>query len=157
FHQLRFFEWLANLEPTWYTAVPTMHAAVVDRAPDHRAGVENHRLRFVRSSSAALPAPVLEGLERTFGVPVIEAYGMTEAAHQMASNRLAADLRRAGSVGQAAGPEIAVIDRTGEPLPADEIGEVAIRGENVFAGYEANPEANEAAFVNGWFRTGDEG
>jgi oxalate---CoA ligase len=157
FHQLRFFEWLADLEPTWYTAVPTMHAAVVARAGDHQAEVGNHRLRVVRSSSAALPAPVLEGLEETFGVPVIEAYGMTEAAHQMASNRLARDMRKAGTVGRAAGPEIAVLDASGEPLPAGEIGEIAIRGENVFSGYEANPEANEAAFVNGWFRTGDEG
>ncbi|HWQ02112.1 MAG TPA: AMP-binding protein [Gaiellaceae bacterium] len=157
FHQLHFFDWLDELKPTWYTAVPTMHAAVVARARDRRETLTDHRLRLIRSSSASLPVPVLEGLEETFGVPVIEAYGMTEAAHQMASNRLPPEQRKPGTVGPPAGPEIAVLDESGDLLPAGEIGEVVIRGENVFSGYEANPEANEAAFVNGWFRTGDEG
>lgn len=157
FHQLRFFDWLDELAPTWYTAVPTMHAAVIGRAADHADSLSRHRLRFVRSSSAALPVPVFESLERTFGVPVIEAYGMTEAAHQMASNPLPPGRRKPGTVGRAAGPELAVLDRAGNLLEPGATGEVAIRGANVFAGYESNPEANEAAFTDGWFRTGDEG
>jgi oxalate---CoA ligase len=157
FHQLHVFEWFDELAPTWYTAVPTMHAAVLARAPHHAGPVEQHRLRFIRSSSAALPVPVLEGLERTFGVPVVEAYGMTEAAHQMASNPLPPGGRKPGTVGRAAGPEVAVLDADGRVLPPGEIGEVAVRGPNVFDGYEANPDANDAAFTDGWFRTGDEG
>jgi acyl-CoA synthetase (AMP-forming)/AMP-acid ligase II/thioesterase domain-containing protein len=157
FHQLRFFDWLDELKPTWYTAVPTMHAAVLSRAQAHRKTVAHHRLRFIRSSSAALPVSVLEGLEGAWGVPVIEAYGMTEAAHQMASNLLPPGVRKPGTVGRAAGPEIAILDESGGLLPPGEVGEVAIRGANVFSGYEANPEANAIAFSNGWFRTGDEG
>jgi acyl-CoA synthetase (AMP-forming)/AMP-acid ligase II len=128
FHQLRFIDWLADLKPTWYTAVPTMQAAVVARARDHQETLANHRLRLIRSSSAVLPVPVLEGLEETFRVPVIEAYGMTEAAHQMASNRLPPGIRRPGTVGPAAGPEVAVLDESGDLLPSGELGEVAIRG-----------------------------
>jgi acyl-CoA synthetase (AMP-forming)/AMP-acid ligase II/thioesterase domain-containing protein len=157
FHQLRFFEWLDELDPTWYTAVPTMHAAVLARAQEQVATLGRRRLRLIRSSSAALPVPVLEGLEAAFGAPVIEAYGMTEAAHQMASNPLPPEIRKPGTVGRPVGLEIAILDRAGDRLPVGEVGEVAIRGANVFSGYEANPEANEAAFTDGWFRTGDEG
>jgi oxalate---CoA ligase len=157
FHQVRFFEWLEELKPTWYTAVPTMHSAVLTRVRDRGQPLPRHRLRLARSASAALPAPVLEGLEEILGVPVIEAYGMTEAAHQMSSNPLPPAVRKPGSVGLPAGPEIAVLDHSGHVLDAGEVGEVAIRGTNVFGGYESNPQANAAAFVNGWFRTGDEG
>jgi oxalate---CoA ligase len=156
FHQLRFFEWLDEFAPTWYTAVPTMHAAVLARAHEHAATLGRNRLRLIRSSSASLPVPVLEGLEATFGVPVIEAYGMTEAAHQIASNPTSG-VRKPGTVGRATGLEVAILDRGGARLPEGEIGEVAIRGPSVFSGYEANPDANEAAFTDGWFRTGDEG
>ena len=96
-------------------------------------------------------------MEETFGVPVIEAYGMTEATHQMASNPLPPAPRFAGSVGIAAGPEIAIMDADGTLLPAGSIGEVVIRGPNVTRGYENNPSANASAFHDGWFRTGDEG
>ena len=96
-------------------------------------------------------------LEKTFGVPVIESYGMTEAAHQMASNPLPPRPRKPGSVGIAAGPEVAILDGDGEVLGVGEVGEVSIRGPNVTLGYEANPEANAKAFTNGWFRTGDQG
>lgn len=157
FQAPRFLDWLRQLEPTWYTAVPTMHQAVLARLTDAPAAGRGHRLRFARSSSAALPVPVLEGLEAALGVPVVEAYGMTEAAHQMASNPLPPGVRVPGSVGRPAGPEIAILDEAGLELAAGEVGEVAIRGPNVFAGYAANPEANEDAFANGWFRTGDEG
>jgi oxalate---CoA ligase len=150
---------LASLDewaPTWYSAVPTMHQSVLAVARDN-GGRPKHRLRFIRSSSAGLPPSVLDGLESIFGVPVIEAYGMTEAAHQMTSNRLPPAERRRGSVGQAAGPEITVLGPEGEELPAGEVGEVAIRGENVFAGYLGDVEATTAALSDGWFRTGDEG
>jgi acyl-CoA synthetase (AMP-forming)/AMP-acid ligase II/thioesterase domain-containing protein len=149
-----FAERLSALGVTWFTAVPTMHQAILDHA---RPNGRPTGLRFVRSSSAALPPPVLTGLERAFGCPVVEAYGMTEAAHQMASNPLPPAERKPGSVGLPAGPEIAILSPAGGRLPAGEVGEVAIRGENVFDGYHANPDANSEAFTGGWFRTGDEG
>jgi oxalate---CoA ligase len=153
----RFFGWFAEIRPTWYTAVPTMHQTLLELAPRFRDQIAQGRLRFIRSSSASLPPPVMRDLEAAFGVPVIEAYGMTEAAHQMAANPLPPRPRFAGSVGIAAGPEIAVMDDAGNLLPADTAGEIVIRGPNVTAGYENNQEANDRAFTNGWFRTGDEG
>ena len=99
----------------------------------------------------------MEELERVFGVPVLESYGMTEASHQMASNPLPPGKRFAGSVGVAAGPEVAIMNEAGELLQANALGEVVIRGRNVTAGYENNPEANARAFTNGWLRTGDQG
>ena len=113
--------------------------------------------RFVRSSSAALPVGVLDDLEGAFDVPVIEAYGMTEAAHQMTSNPLPDQVRKPGTVGKAAGPDVAVLDDRGQVLPAGATGEVAIKGATVMSGYVDNPAANQASFVDGWFRTGDQG
>ena len=152
-----FFDWLDAFAPTWYTAVPTMHQAVLGRAPRHADVIARRPLRLVRSSSASLPVSVLEGLEAAFGAPVIEAYGMTEAAHQMASNPLPPLGRKPGSVGRATGIDIAILDVDGTPRQAGEVGEVAIRGATVFDGYEANPDANARAFVDGWFLTGDQG
>jgi acyl-CoA synthetase (AMP-forming)/AMP-acid ligase II len=157
FNAFRFFAWLDEARPTWYTAVPTMHQAILQRASRHTDSIENSRLRFIRSSSSSLPPQVMDELERTFGVPVIESYGMTEASHQMASNPLPSRPRYAGSVGVAAGPEIGIMDEAGNLMPPRELGEVVIRGRNVTAGYENNPEANAKAFTNGWFRTGDQG
>jgi oxalate---CoA ligase len=157
FDGVRFLDWLVELDPTWYTGVPTMHEAVLERARLNPDAIGRSRLRLIRSSSAALPAPVLEGLEQTFGCPVIEAYGMTEASHQMTSNRLSPAARKPGSVGPAAGPEVVVLDETGHVLPRGAVGEVAVRGPSVFRGYDHNPEANAEAFSDGWFRTGDEG
>ena len=157
FNALKFFSWLDEIRPTWYTAVPTMHQAILARADRNAEILRRSRLRFIRSSSASLPPQVMADLERVFRVPVIESYGMTEAAHQMASNPLPPRPRKAGSVGIAAGPEIAILNEEGRPLAPEEIGEVAIRGPNVTPGYEANPEANSKAFTNGWFRTGDQG
>lgn len=151
FDAFRFHRWVDELEPTYYSAVPTMHQMVLARAPEPRPT----SLRFVRSSSASLPPPVFERLRRLFGVPVIEAYGMTEASHQMASNPL--DRQKVGSVGLATGIEITILDAKGHVLPPGEKGEVAIKGPTVVDGYENNPAANEAAFTDGWFRTGDEG
>ena len=158
FNAFRFFEWLDAFEPTWYTAVPTMHQLVLSRATRHAEALARANLRFVRSSSAPLPPVVLERIEETFGAPMIEAYGMTEASHQMAAQPLPPGLRKPGSVGRATGIEIAILDPAGDPLPPGGRGEVSIRGASVTAGYEANPEANADAFTEaGWFRTGDEG
>jgi acyl-CoA synthetase (AMP-forming)/AMP-acid ligase II len=157
FNGFKFFNWFAAADPSWYTAVPTMHQAILGIAERRAGGVDSGRLRFIRSSSASLPPQVMTQLEAVFGVPVIEAYGMTEAAHQMASNPLPPLPRYAGSVGLAAGPEIAIMGDGDRLLPAGETGEVVIRGRNVTAGYENNPEANAKAFTGGWFRTGDQG
>ncbi len=156
FNALRFFPWLQEARPTWYTAVPTMHQAILTRAGQHKHAIAANPLRFLRSSSSSMPPRVIAELEATFGAPLIEAYGMTEAAHQMASNPLNG-VRKPGSVGVAAGPEIAIIDESGRVRGAGEIGEVVIRGANVTAGYENNPKANDEAFTGGWFRTGDQG
>jgi acyl-CoA synthetase (AMP-forming)/AMP-acid ligase II len=104
-----------------------------------------------------MPTQVIAELEKVFGAPLIESYGMTEAAHQMASNPLPPAKRIPGSVGIAAGPEVAIMDDDGNLLPPGTIGEVVIRGENVTVGYENNEKANATAFTNGWFRTGDQG
>jgi acyl-CoA synthetase (AMP-forming)/AMP-acid ligase II len=114
-------------------------------------------LRLIRSSSASLPPPVFNALETTFGVPVIEAYGMTEASHQMTSNPLPPRPRKPGSVGVPLGLEVAIMDNAGELLAPSSIGEIVIRGPNVTSGYENNPTANAESFTNGWFRTGDQG
>jgi acyl-CoA synthetase (AMP-forming)/AMP-acid ligase II len=157
FNAFKFFGWMEGLKPSWYTAVPTMHQAILQLAGRNKAVIENGRLRFVRSSSASLPPQVMTALEEAFGVPVIEAYGMTEASHQMASNPLPPRARFSGCVGIAAGPEIGVMDTEGGLLAAGELGEIVIRGRNVTSGYENNPKANAENFVNGWFRTGDQG
>jgi acyl-CoA synthetase (AMP-forming)/AMP-acid ligase II len=157
FYAPRFFEWMAAFHPTWYTAVPTMHQSILARTEENRATIRQHPLRFVRSSSASLPPQVMAGLETAFGVPVVEAYGMTEAAHQMASNPLPPGLRKPGTVGLPAGPEVGIMNEAGHLLRSGDIGEIVIRGPNVTSGYENNPKANQAAFTGNWFRTGDQG
>jgi acyl-CoA synthetase (AMP-forming)/AMP-acid ligase II len=156
FNALKFFAEMEEAEPTWYTAVPTMHQAILTRAARNKEVIALHPLRFVRSSSSSLPPTVIGELEAVFKCPVIEAYGMTEATHQMAANPLNG-VRKPGSVGLAAGPEIAIMDEAGRLLGRGETGEVVIRGASVTAAYENNPKANAEAFVNGWFRTGDQG
>ena len=157
FNALRFFAWMEESEATWYTAVPTMHQAILARAGRNAAIIGGSRLRLVRSSSSSLPPTVMAELESVLGAPVIEAYGMTEAAHQMASNPLPPGVRKPGSVGPAAGPEVAVMGAGGALVETGVSGEVVIRGPNVTRGYARNPEANAAAFHAGWFRTGDQG
>lgn len=156
FDALRFFRLLDEERPSWYTAVPTMHQTILSRAERNAEIIQRAKLRFIRSSSASLPGPVMQAMEATFGCPLVESYGMTEAAHQMASNPLHGT-RKPGAVGLPAGPEVRIMTDDGEFLPQGEIGEVVIRGPNVTAGYEANPDANAKAFTNGWFRTGDQG
>ena len=157
FNALRFFGWLDDAHATWYTAVPTMHQAILSRAERNKEAIGRANLRFIRSSSASLPPQVFAELEDVFKVPVVEAYAMTEASHQMCSNPLPPGERKPGSVGPAAGPEVAILDDAGELLPAGAVGEIAIRGSNVTAGYVNNDAANATAFTNGWFRTGDQG
>jgi oxalate---CoA ligase len=157
FNALRFFAWLDEVKPTWYTAVPTMHQAILARVGRNAESARAANLRFIRSSSASLPPQVMQGLEEAFGCPVIEAYGMTEASHQMASNALPPGKRKPGAVGLPAGPKIAIMDEAGNILPQGAIGEVVIQGPNVTMGYDNNPDANLKAFADGWFRTGDQG
>jgi acyl-CoA synthetase (AMP-forming)/AMP-acid ligase II len=157
FNALRFFAWMEECKPNWYTAVPTMHQTILTRASQNRATIEKYPLRFIRSSSSSLPTQVIRELEDVFSAPVIEAYGMTEASHQMCSNPLPPKARKPGSVGLAAGPRVAIMDTAGKLLPPGQTGEIVIRGANVTAGYENNPKANAEAFTRGWFRTGDQG
>jgi acyl-CoA synthetase (AMP-forming)/AMP-acid ligase II len=141
---------------TWYSAVPTIHQMLLLRHRGPRpAGAET--LRFIRSSSSALSPEVMRRLEASFGAPVVEAYGMTEASHQMASNPLPPAERKPGTVGRETGIHVGVMDDAGRLLAAGERGEVVIRGASVIDGYANNPEANAKAFTDGWFRTGDQG
>lgn len=157
FDAFKFFSWMDALKPTWYTAVPTMHQLILQRANGRSEVIKRNPLRFLRSSSAALPVTVMEQLETAFGAPVVEAYGMTEASHQMSCNPLPPGVRKPGSVGRGTGVDVSVIGDDGTILPTGELGEVAILGGSVTGGYDKNPEANSEAFINGWFRTGDQG
>jgi len=162
FNALRFFAQLDEVRPSWYTAVPTMHQAILARAERNKDIIANAPLRFLRSSSASLPAPVMTALVETFPAPVIEAYGMTEATHQMCCNPLPPRAQKPGSVGVAAGPEVRIADESADVILGDgATGEVVISGPNVTPGYEGNPKANESAFFMAdgkrWFRTGDQG
>ena len=160
FDALKFFGWMKDAQPTWYTAVPTMHQAILSRAARNRDVIDAVPLRFLRSSSASLPAQVMLELVATFGAPVIEAYGMTEATHQMASNPLPPRVQKPGSVGIAAGPMLRIAHEVENRL-IDGTGEVVISGPNVTPGYESNPDANAKNFFmadgHRWFRTGDQG
>ena len=157
FNALRFFSWMDECKPTWYTAVPTMHLAIATRGKHNAAVLARHQLRFVRSSSSALPPQLFDQIETMFKAPLIESYGMTEATHQMASNPLPPLARKRGTVGQAAGPEVRIRGEDGQFLGPNTPGEIVIRGPNITPGYENNPKANAEAFVDGWFRTGDQG
>jgi amino acid adenylation domain-containing protein len=156
FYAPQFFAWLAEFRPTWYTAVPTIHQAILTRAALNREIIARCPLRLIRSGSAALPRHVLAELERVFEAPVIGAYGMTEAS-LIASNPLPPRMRKPDSVGVAVGLEVAIMDEVGTILPAGEIGEIVVRGAGVMQGYDHDPLANESAFTHGWFRTGDQG
>jgi amino acid adenylation domain-containing protein len=153
-----FFAWMAEFHPTWYTAVPTIHQAILARVTVHHETMGRcPPLRFIRSGSAALPRQVREQLERTFQAPVIEYYGMTEAASQITCNPLPPRERKPNSVGVAVGSEVAIMDERGTLLPAGTPGEIVIRGANVMQDYGNDPMGNQSAFVQGWFRTGDQG
>ncbi len=157
FNALKFLDLAETQNITWYSGVPTMHQAILLRAQKNSDKAKKLNLRFIRSSSASLPPAIFEQLNGIFQTPVIEAYGMTEATHQMASNPLPPAIQKPGLVGMPAGPEICIMNNKNEKLSQGEIGEICIKGDNVTNGYENNPEANKQSFVNDWFRTGDEG
>ena len=161
FSPLSFWRTARDHGVTWYSAVPTLHQLLLARAGDpsdpSRRPAGTEKLRFIRSCSASLPPAVMHALEAAFGAPVLEAYGMTEAAHQMASNPLPPSQRKPGSVGRGTDVRISIMDKAGNHLAVGEAGEVVIQGPNVITGYENNPEANASSFVDGWFRTGDQG
>jgi acyl-CoA synthetase (AMP-forming)/AMP-acid ligase II len=156
FDALTFWPAVQDHGTTWYSAVPTMHQMLLMRNRGERPpGAE--KLRFIRSSSSALSPETMQQLESRFGAPVLEAYGMTEASHQMASNPLPPGQRKPGTVGLGTGVRLGVMDDSGTLVPQGDAGEVVIRGPNVIDGYSNNPEADAASFIDGWFRTGDQG
>ena len=155
FNALSFWRTVREHGVTWYSGVPTMHQLLLART--HHKPVEAASLRFIRSCSAPFSPELIHKIEEIFGVPFVEAYGMTEASHQMTSNPLPPRHRKAGSVGVGTGLRVRIMDKDGNSLENNQCGEVAIQGANVFRGYENNPDANARAFVSGWFRTGDQG
>ena len=155
FDAAAFFNWLTEFRPTWYTAVPTIHQAVLSAGERRGCVVPRSSLRLIRSASSTLAPKVLCGLEALFGVPVIDTFGMTEAATQIAANPLGR--RKLGSVGQSAGVEIAILDGEGRRLSSGEHGEIALRGPTITRGYYNDAVATATAFRDGWFRTGDLG
>ncbi|MGW1976735.1 non-ribosomal peptide synthetase [Streptomyces sp. NPDC001889] len=158
---------LREYAPTWYTAVPAIHQAVLTTltgpggptadGPGGPGGPGGGRLRLVRSASAPLPGAVARALEETLGVPVIDSYGMTEACSIITSGPLPPRARKPGSSGVSIGADVAVMDPRGALLPPGENGEIVLRGPTVIGGYAHNPDADAAAFTRGWFRTGDSG
>ncbi len=155
FNPMSFWRTVRDYKLTWYSCVPTIHQLSVARLNERPQGVES--LRFVRSCSSALSPTLMQKIEDLIGVPVLEAYGMTEASHQMCSNPLPPRPHKGGSVGPGTGVQVSIMDEAGNHLPSGELGEVVIKGPNVIEGYENNPEANAKSFTNGWFRTGDRG
>ena len=154
----RFFGWITTFRPTWYSAVPTMHQAILTQARQHPEQAADSRLRLIRSASAPLPPRVFAELERTFETTVIEFYGMTETASSpIACNPLPPRQRKAGSVGIPVGLDVAIMDEGGTLLSGGHTGQVVVRGASVMPGYDGDPSANAAAFAGDWFKTGDQG
>ncbi|QDL07428.1 AMP-dependent synthetase [Brasilonema octagenarum UFV-E1] len=157
FNALSFWKLVETYKPTWYSAAPTMHQTILARASRNEAIIKANRFRFIRSSSAPLAPVIIEQMEATLNAPVLESYSMTEAAHLMATNPLPPKVRKPGTVGYGFGVEVGIMDEDGNLVPQGSLGEVVVKGPNVIDGYENNPQANATAFVNGWFRTGDQG
>ncbi len=157
FNALEFWKLVDTYKPTWYSAAPTMHQTILARASRNKEIVKANPFRFIRSSSASLPPIIIEQLEATLNAPVVEAYSMTEACHLMTTNPLPPKVRKPGTVGYGFGVEVGIMDSEGNLLSQGSLGEVVVKAPNVIDGYENNPEANATAFVNGWFRTGDQG
>jgi acyl-CoA synthetase (AMP-forming)/AMP-acid ligase II len=149
---------VVRLGVTWYTGVPTIHRILVNRASKEYLSSSPVRLRFIRSSSAPLDEELAAAISATFRVPVISAYGMTEASHQVSSNPLPVNRSiKTSSVGLPTGVEIRIVAEDGKDAAPGGIGEIWVRGATVTAGYLNNPHANSASFVDGWFRSGDLG
>jgi pimeloyl-ACP methyl ester carboxylesterase len=152
-----FLSWLGTYRPSWYTATPAIHQAILSQAAQQGELPVRSTLRVIRTGSAAIHANLLADLERVFGVPVVAGYGMTETSGQITSNPLPPRLRKSGSVGLAAGPDVAVFDERGVELGSGQVGEIVVRGPSVMNGYLGDEEANRAAFAGEWLRTGDQG
>ena len=153
-----FFGWLSEFQPTWYSAVSTIHQAILAQARHDPERWANCRLRFVRSGSAPLPAHILMELESTFSAPVIEYYAMTETTSTpVACNPLPPGRRKAGSAGIPVSLDVAIMDEAGALLTNGQTGEVLVRGAGVMPGYDGDPGATAAAFAGDWFKTGDLG
>jgi acyl-CoA synthetase (AMP-forming)/AMP-acid ligase II len=152
-----FWESVARDRITWFSAAPTLHQMLLDKRPIDAPLPRELEVRFVRSCSSALSSKLFARMEDEFEAPVLEAYGMTEASHQIASNPLPPKPRFAQSVGVPTGSEVVILAADGSALGTDQAGEVAIRGPSVMPGYLGNPEANAEAFHDGWFKTGDRG
>jgi len=153
FQASEFFGWLKAFRPTWFSAVPALLAEILEQAARERDPIGRSALRFIRSSGAPLPAPVADGVEALFGVPVFQSYGLSEAATISSESPTG---RRRGSCGRPAG-EIQIVDESGRSLPTGQAGEIAVRGISVFDGYLGDPAATRQAFRDGWFHTGDVG
>ncbi len=150
-HVLR---WFDELRPTWYTAVPTIHQAVLAAFNAHTHAVRPPCLRFIRSTSSALPPATLVQLESALHAPVIESYGMTECS-VICINPLPPEERRIGSVGLPTKVDFRIVDESGGECANGVAGQIVIRGPRVFDGYDDDESANAAAFQDGWFKTGD--
>jgi acyl-CoA synthetase (AMP-forming)/AMP-acid ligase II len=159
----RFGLWIKETRATWMTAAPVIFKMLLQYGRTELAALRrDHGLRFVRSCSAPFPSSLVPEVEELLGVPLIEAYGMTEAAHQIASNPMPPECRKIGSVGRPVGPAVAIIDPNGHRLPHGPAGEIVLRGPTVITRYERDDDAtasddHDAAFVDGWLRTGDLG
>lgn len=151
-----FFRMLVTLRPTWYSGSYTFHHTICAQAANYRTEIGQAHLRFSRTASGHLDAEIADELETVLGVPVIQTYSMTETG-RISGSPQPPKVRKRGTVGISAGGEIAVIDPDGTALPTGQRGEIVARGPHVFEGYENDPEANADAFIDGWFRTGDEG
>lgn len=145
---------------TWYTAVPTIHQILLERAAAAPAESPRATLRFIRSCSAPLTSEVARALQREFSAPVLCAFGMTEATHQVASTGIDQEVNPAvstGLVGRSTGPQIRIAGNDGAPVEPGAVGEVWLRGATVVRGYLGDPKITEANFTDGWLRTGDLG
>lgn len=157
FSRSNFFEWLEQFQPTWFQGVPTMLYELLELDATEKQIVNNSPLRFIRSVAAALPNKARNNLAAVFNVPIIETYGMTEAAPLITSTALPPETHKPGSVGKSLGTQIAILDEADQILPSGQIGEIVLQGKNIIPGYENNPQANGKSFTQGWFRTGDRG
>lgn len=152
----KFCDWLKVLEPTCYSAGPTFHRSVLEQAMAVPRDELQHRLRFIQSGAAPLPAAVHEGLERIFGVPIVDTYGLSEAGN-ISANTVAQEGRRRGTVGRAWPGELALRNEDGSIVTEGGPAEIVLRGAGVMPGYLDDEAANQTAFEDGWFRTGDLG
>jgi acyl-CoA synthetase (AMP-forming)/AMP-acid ligase II len=153
-----FFAWLTAFRPTWYSAVSTIHQAILGELRHNRELLADCRLRFIRSGSAPLPSHILTELESTFEAPVIEYYAMTETTSTpIACNPLPPARRKTGSAGMPVSLDVAIMDQGGALLSSGQTGEIVVRGAGVMPGYDGDPVATEAAFAGDWLKTGDLG